>query len=850
LKRQGYDVGNEKLNELISRLRRRLVDYLVLCERLPLGELDPKTKISCLHPEHEDKNPSMGLIPLERTGEDTYTLLRCWSHGHVCDIFKACSWLEGKPESGPEWVRENVYYLADLLGETYERVPESAANLERAKVLRLYEDAADCLLGLLHTAKSQDPFEHTSKRGLSREICLEYGVGTVRWEEFLLVLQRYGDWDEEFIRDHEITERMFNTEFITITLRDHRGQVCGFDRRFVYHDSEEEKKAHAEGRPYPQKFCRTGSKVGTMPEIFFFGLDQAKDVWRRLDIVEGYFDVLSAVQAGHRSIVAACGTSTLKDVHFDFLVRLGFKEVALIHDEDEAGQTSALKAIDKFGKRPDIRLFLIRLGFEDEIPPKDRDPDTFFRLYGWKNFEKMPVHSAFLVKLATELKKGVRGSDLVRSVIPELAAEPDAIRRGQMIRDLAFKTEIHEEDIREEVARVLSGQAQKVTVEVVRALEKHGKSPDDVRAILSEAADKIGRFTSSRQDNLGKNAAIANFYRTLDQFNNNRGALAGYRTGISLFDTYMSGFQKNTFLVIGGTPNAGKSALLYYLIHGMLAEEEATDHCLLVHSLDDSYQYAFAKLLATHLHVPIGWCAEPHRYIFPHEDRSRQYREAVDFYMAKMGDSIQIFGGESGMSMDTILRSVKRTQDETGRHVTLFLDSFHNVWGIGGEEDGVRYKNNAKRLHHLAATGTSVAITSECNKSAQGGKPRLKDLSETRAISYDANLVLLPYNDLNENRDKAELFWVSRDSVTGKPVKKPVIELEVEKNKLTDFKGKFYFQFVDNECRFVEIEDPKRFILHQLEEWQRLTGDRSYEILGDGDIVRSSGIEVSIPTPV
>jgi replicative DNA helicase/5S rRNA maturation endonuclease (ribonuclease M5) len=649
-------------------------------------------------------------------------------------------------------------------------------------------------------------------------VCIEWGVGTVDWDEFLSTLIAYGNTNEDDIRAAGINENMFGRDYITLTLRDHRGSVVGFDRRFVRYDSTEEAKAKIASRYYPPKFSRTPDSIGIMPDIFLYGVDKVKDFWRRVDIVEGYFDVLSGYQAGHKRIIAACGTSTLEDEHFDLLAKAGARQVGIIMDSDPAGEAATEKIIAKFSNRSDLRMSVVQLDFDENDDPKDRDPDTFFQLYGIDEFNKKKVVSSFSFQLTMQQKRGAKGIDLIRAVIPQLAAEPDAILRGLQIKDLSAKTGIHEDDIRDEVKRLLSGQAQKLANETTKALERV-KTPDDVRAVVNNAMERISRLDTSKRSLIGRSAALMNFGASVDKFQAPGGALAGARTGFKLIDDYLGGFPKNGFCVIGGTPNSGKTALANNLIYGML-ENISPDHTLLIHSLDDNYAYAFAKLVSIRIRMPIGHCACPEAYIYKVPELTKKYDEALTWLRGLVEDGhLYIFGAESGMNMDTIKRSVGLAQDETGRHVTLVVDSFHNIIGPPGEEERSRYESVSKSLHHMAATGTSVIVTAECNKTAQGQKPRMKDLSETRALSYDANLILVPYNELNEKREDAANYWVGKTSMGNQWVKKPVIELEVEKNKITDFKGTFYYRFIDYECRFEEIPDIKAFMGLQNQEW-------------------------------
>lgn len=819
-------IADSPLQDLINRLRPRLQDYL---QHLGIGEegpLQPGERIRCLHPDHDDQNPSMDLLPPRDA--DRPTRLFCRSQRHSADIFRVASWVEGRPENGPDWVAENVHYLAKLLNEPFQDIPVSPEEAQRLRARRLYEDAAEVLMGLARSSVKNDKvtpgFQHTDARGLTRETCIEYGVATVDWFEFLDTLHRYGDWDKDFVQDAGLTDKVFGRDFITFTLHDERGRVVGFDRRFVHYNADEHARARAAGQYYPPKFRRSNDPFGIMPPVLLYGLHRQKQTLRKLELVEGYCDQLMGAQAGHGAMVATLGTTTLSEDHLHLVAQRGFHEVCLVMDGDEAGRRAAVECLNRFENFPDLRLYFRFLGFPDSVPEKDRDPGTFFQMYSLDEFMKMPMVSALQMRVALAENEGVRGAHLVRRVLPSIAVEADSLNRGEMIRDLSRRSGVHEDDIREQVRLIRSRQTEDIAFEVRRALQTETITPDQLEAVLEHGLERTQNISLRRRDALGHATARLNVRRAMEDFYEEDGVVAGMRTGIVAYDEYLDGMPRAGFIVTGGTPNSGKTAFSYHTIHGLVVHDNPDNVCV-VHSLDDNYQVGFAKLIAARAHLPIRWCKRPMRFIHPHPELRERYEEAMSFFLKAVEDGrLFVFGGESGFGIDTIQRSVRRAQEETGKHVTVLVDSFHNLWGHPSDPtEGNNYERNSKRLKQLATMGVSVLVTAECNKSSQGGKPRLKDLSETRALSYDADVVFVPYNQLNEEREQSPRFWVGRDSMTGQWVRKPVIQLEFEKNKVTDFKMELYLKFIDNECRFEHIPDIRPFMIEQNEIWARVS---------------------------
>jgi hypothetical protein len=101
----------------------------------------------------------------------------------------------------------------------------------------------------------------------------------------------------------------------------------------------------------------------------------------------------------------------------------------------------------------------------------------------------------------------------------------------------------------------------------------------------------------------------------------------------------------------------------------------------------------------------------------------------------------------------------------------------------------------------------SVTMTVELPKESlrQGVRPRLKNIKGTSGIPYDSNLNLGVYNDLKDFPDTSTVFWEDKKDFrkitdgAGRELqvypKKPVVELVIDKSKITEFDGVIYYAF-------------------------------------------------------
>ena len=178
-------------------------------------------------------------------------------------------------------------------------------------------------------------------------------------------------------------------------------------------------------------------------------------------MVEGYFDVAQALQAGITNVVASSGTA-LTPAQARLLKRFAAK-VVLSFDPDAAGKGAAVRTSE----------LLVAEGFQVNVAmmPPGEDPDTFIRREGGAAYqERMRTSRPYLEYL---LDQAAAGQDLSRdearreflSQMLEVAARiPDATARDQFADRLAHRARITEEVVRTEIKKAASRRETTVAV--------------------------------------------------------------------------------------------------------------------------------------------------------------------------------------------------------------------------------------------------------------------------------------------------------------------------------------------------------------------------------------------------
>jgi len=171
---------------------------------------------------------------------------------------------------------------------------------------------------------------------------------------------------------------------------------------------------------------------------------------RHAVMVEGYFDVAQAVQAGITNVVASSGTA-LTPAQARLLKRFSSK-VVLSFDPDVAGKGAAARTSE----------LLVAEGFQVNVAmmPTGEDPDTFLRREGGAAYQKLlkesqPYLAYLLDRTAVEHNFNQDDSrrEFLARMLPVAARIPDAAARDQFADRLAHKARITEEVVRAEIRK-------------------------------------------------------------------------------------------------------------------------------------------------------------------------------------------------------------------------------------------------------------------------------------------------------------------------------------------------------------------------------------------------------------
>ena len=307
-----------------------------------------------LCPFHGEKTASFSVSP----DKGIYYCFGCHKGGGAINFM-----MEVEGLTYPDAVRA----LAKRAGmEVPEDEQYQSRYRQQERLWALNKEAARFFHSQLYAPVGEKGLQYVQKRGLSKGILTQFGVGYApdSWNALVDAMRKKGYTDQELKdadlvgeKNGRIYDRFRNRVMFPII--DVRGNVIGFGGRVL-----------DDGTP---KYLNTSETIIFNKRKNLFGLNLAKKSKQGyLILVEGNIDVVTLHQYGFDCAVASLGTS-LTEEHAALLSRYT-EEVVLTYDGDEAGQRAAKRAIPMLEK-VGIRVKVLKM--------RDaKDPDEFLHKFG------------------------------------------------------------------------------------------------------------------------------------------------------------------------------------------------------------------------------------------------------------------------------------------------------------------------------------------------------------------------------------------------------------------------------------------------------------------------------------
>jgi len=488
----------------IQELMENLRPYISLYMDEMNIQLDNRGFIKCLNPEHDDHNPSMHFW-------DENNLLFCFSCSATYDIFGLCSLLEGKPDCGPDFIEENVFYLARKYGLDYEHLRKDITQeeIKRNNMFKIMRVFGEYLL----KHKNQD---YLDKRNINEKTSRELIIGSVdnykNAIDYIKQKVQINDIDS-LLKEIGFDSFKVNENKLIFIIKDRFGRPCSFVSREMIDTVNN-----------PKYINGKESEIYNKSSIFY-GYSDIKKKFNHLDvflIVEGYIDFVSAYQAGFRNVVAL-GSASFTDEHIELLERdINIDKVAIALDNDATGKKRTEDLINRFKMRKLKKTYVVAVNKSDKY--KDLDEAIQDKE---KNNEKLNLREMYEIidLFEFELRKIKEAGNFDESLVFEKFINIISQTKSPKTREEQAKT----------LSKYINYSSKTILDEIEYRLESDNESyKNDIKKAFQFGLKEVEKNSSQALSIL---KAIEEDIEDIDkQYNKVKGDI--FQTGLEDFDSY------------------------------------------------------------------------------------------------------------------------------------------------------------------------------------------------------------------------------------------------------------------------------------------------------------------------
>lgn len=289
------------------------------------------------------------------------------------------------------------------------------------------------------------------------------------------------------------------------------------------------------------------------------------------------------------------------------------------------------------------------------------------------------------------------------------------------------------------------------------------------------------------------------------------------------FPSFTKGFEgwSPGFYAFAGGANHGKTAIMLNIMEDLCMNE---DNKLfgIYFSLDDSKNKVIPRVVAMRETLPINVIAKPGRY---QDMINKGHEETILFqeYLNKRKAGLESLKSDSNKLTVFDSQEIKNWNDlhETVKNIYYYVksqDEEANIMiGIDSLKDIVLEGNFAKvsvneRVDEIAKRVKDMSIEFNCivfgsmhlRKLNGNRRPTMDDLKESNTLEYELDCCFLVYNDVSRNKQSAKIFRYNDENDTEK---RPVIEIDWAKNKISSYKGVTFVNFSPEYSKCIEVTE-------------------------------------------
>lgn len=838
----------------LDNIKERIMEYLPTYLSQLGYNLSSHKKFKCINPDHNDSNPSCGIVP--NTDDKMFHCFSCNISGN---IFHAANFLEEKPLSGSGFISDNLLYLAKRFGI---EVPDMQLTPDEIYEMDVYQAYANAASIIKSPAKMSDRAKAwlTDRGWLDNEnsALRKIGVGSIdSYDAYIHRMTQNYKHSTDFLEEIDLTSKgIFHPDAIIFTVKDENGAPVGFasrnlryeDQKVAYDsarkgilDTEGEGSLKLQELFRPSKYHNTSGKCQIYQKsrrLFNFNL--AKKNTPPLYVFEGYSDVVTAFMGGLKNSVSIGSTAFSKD-HLDLILTTDppIKHIVFVLDADKAGNDGTRRFVELLetavGGHVGLRAEIVIM------PEGSDDPDAYIRKFqsfelGISAFKALEKTDIFTWKLRQGMREGQDPLALAEEAIPLIVNECNFLLRMDMAQKLAKVTGLDKDGLWREVMRMVDSESSRIDEEkqsiAKRTIKELGRNTKDLQATLQSALHQTEMVEKRRTgyDPVTTMKAVEYVFDKAAKASEDMELDTGY----PFLNKAINGLpREECFISCPGKPNQGKSTFFDNLTIGLL--EHNKDAQVFFHTIDDALGARIPRLLGAKFKYPSKYFKRSGYWLknldkLPYRYRNfEEVNQQAQAWLNSMISSERLILADVAYlapqlsALEVWVRSLRAKFPQ--RALVVLGDNFHLYDLVGYEPGEAKTRAMSMFVKRLTTEHRcTILMTAELPKSslAKGTRPRLANIKGTSGVAYDANANFGIYNDMKDYSDTPnhiKLSWQDDEAATdeldvegediGSP-QRPIIELVIDKSKISDFDGCIYFRLNPITGNMTECEEAEQ----------------------------------------
>ena len=344
---------------------------------------------------------------------------------------------------------------------------------------------------------------------------------------------------------------------------------------------------------------------------------------------------------------------------------------------------------------------------------------------------------------------------------------------------------------------------------------------EDIKKLLSAGKNKEEVKTVDELDN---KTQIQDYYNNLandiDKFDD-----LAWKSKTGYDTPHFPSFTKNLegwtpgFYTFAAPANAGKTALMLNIMED-LCTTESNKLFGIYFSLDDSKNKVIPRIVAMRETIPISAVSKPTRYK-QMIDNGHEDTLLFNEYLTKRKEGLESLKADSNKMVifdsteiktftqlyDTIknVYMYVKAQDEEA-NIVIAIDSLKDITLDDIKLDlSERMAEVARRIKDISIEFNCIVLSSmHLRKLNANRRAQIDDLREANTLEYELDVCFLVNNDVSRNKQSAKIFRYDDEQDTEK---KPVLEVDWAKNKISSYKGVTFCNFSPEYNKCTEVSE-------------------------------------------